>query len=145
VIIPKLSPDRRAKIDEYVRLRSRVAAWRPAANPDAAAFQALQAEIQSWFEKQPAEERILAVGRNYTLPISARKKSRRLIKIPALLKKLGTAWIVEHFTPTLAALDKCPLNPEEMGSFIEESFDGPRIIGEPVETRPQQRQLPKAA
>jgi len=139
MIVPILTPARKALVDEYKRVRDKVEAWRPAVNPHAARHAEIEAEILSWVEDEAADQEILLVGNTVNVPISARRKRHTIIHLPQLFKKLGLKWISEHCKPTLGDLKKSPLPPQVLEKFIKETQDGGRTIGEPVVAQPNSK------
>ena len=138
MIEPKLTPEQRKLIDEYVEVRARCQAWKPETNPHAARFEVLDELIPTWFSKLDAAEAILAHGNEFSVPFSACERKRKLKPkaIPALLKRLGTKWIQARFKPTFKDLEKT-LTAEELAKYVTESRTGPRNPGEPVERQEQ--------
>jgi hypothetical protein len=131
LISPKLTPAQRKVIDAYVVERRDFGNWRPAANPFAARLADLQKQVTEMTDKVPADEEVLLVGYRFTVPIGMKRIRRTIVKLPALFKRLGQAWVLKHCIPSLGDLDKA-LEPAERAKFIEESRDLSRIIGEPV-------------
>jgi hypothetical protein len=132
MIIPKLTPAQRVLVDEYAEVRDRCLAWKPATNPHMARYFELSQVVLGWFEEQPADETLLATGNVYSIPVSARRRSRSLVNLPKLFKKLGMKWVLEHCRPSLTDIDRAPLPAEVLATFIVEARDGPRTLGEPV-------------
>jgi hypothetical protein len=132
MIIPKLTPAQRALVDEYAQVRDRCLGWKPATNPHMARYFELGQVVLGWFDGQPADEPILATGFSYSIPVSARRRSRSLINLPKLFKKLGMKWVLEHCRLSLTDIERAPLPAEVLATFIVEARDGPRTLGEPV-------------
>jgi hypothetical protein len=131
MIVPKLTPEQRRLVDEYVEVRAKCLAWRPAANPHVSRFAELQVAILAWFEKQDPEDQILAKGNKFSLPVGAKERKRTIVRIPELFRRLGMKWVAEHCKPALGALEKA-LPKDELAKYVEESRTGPRSLGEPV-------------
>ncbi len=142
MIVPELTDEQRALVDEYAEVRKLVKSWQPNVNPHMARFLALGAAIQSWLENLPADQEIVATGYLYDLPLTARRKSRSLIRVTRLYKRLGIQWVIEHCRPTLADVEHA-IPAGERATLIRETRDGPRAIGEPV--WPERQARSKAA
>ena len=131
MIVPKLTAEQRKLVDEFREVRARYLAFKPNVNPDAARYAVLEETILGWFAGMKGDEVILAKGDKFSVPISACERKRTIKNIPALLKRLGTAWVKEHFKPTLKDLTKA-LDEKELAKFVDETRTGPRTVGEPV-------------
>lgn len=130
--VADLTPEQRVILDEFVQVRSRWKAWQPAVNPHSARYEELKATILGWFEKNPADVAYIAEGTSHKIPITMRENKRTVVKVLQLVRKLGLKWVAENCTPTLSAIEKSKLSPEQRKQFITEAREGPRSIGEPV-------------
>ena len=132
MVEPKLSPDQRKLVDEYVEVREKCRAWRPEVNPNAARLAELQPLLIALAGSTDPERPLTLKGKKHVVPVSRCELRRTILRIPALFRRLGAKWVAEHCKPTLTALEKSPLSPEELASFIHQDRTGPRTLGEPV-------------
>lgn len=130
--VAELTSEQRAILDEFVQVRSAWKSWQPAVNPHSARYEELKATILGWFEKKPADVAYIAEGTTHKIPITMRENKRTVVKVLQLVRKLGLKWVAENCTPTLSAIEKSKLSPEQRKQFITEAREGPRSIGEPV-------------
>jgi hypothetical protein len=135
VIEPKLNPDQRKLVDEYVEVRKHCAAWKPSVNPHAARLAQLEPLLteMAGFNPVQAKETFVLRGDQFVVPLSARRLKRTILQIPKLFKLLGTKWVAEHCAPTLTDLEKSSLTEKQLKSFILEEQSGQRTLGEPAE------------
>jgi len=133
LIVPKLTPNLRRLVDEYADTLNKVAAWKPAVNPDIARLAELSSQIRAATDRQPAGEELLLRGLKYDLPVGAKRIKRTIINIPRLFRKMGMAWVEEHCAPALGDLDKA-LTEDERAGYVKEERILSRIIGQPVTT-----------
>lgn len=120
-------------VDQFAETRALDAAWNPSVNPHADKLGELEAELLARYEKTPAKKTIIAVGHRFKVPISARRRERKM-KAGALAKilvKLGSKKFVEICSVTLAALEKA-LGKDALKAFVTDKLSGKRTVGEPV-------------
>lgn len=137
MITPKLSPSLRKLVDEYADTLNKVAAWKPAVNPDVARLAELSAQITQLTDTKPADEEIVLVGYRFQIPVGMKRIRRTIVRIPQLFRRLGMAWVQEHCAPSLGDLDKA-LTENERAQYVQESRALSRIIGKPVTTEASQ-------
>jgi hypothetical protein len=129
-LIPTAGADP-ALVDEYCDLRERMKAWRPEVNPIAARYAEVSALILAAYESHPAAAPIIAHGRRFDLPITARRIERKISNLAGFFRKIGRDKFLEVCSLTLGAVER-EIPKDKLNLYISESQTGHRTIGEPV-------------
>jgi len=120
-----------ALIDEYCDLRERMKAWKPEVNPIAGRYAEVSALILAAYESHPAAAPIVAHGRRFDLPISARRIERKIHDLAGFFRRIGRDKFLEICSVTLKAVEK-EVAADKLDLYVGTSQTGHRTIGEPV-------------
>lgn len=94
-------PTRAELIDRFGELDRRYRLWKP----DEDEYEALKAQIKSWYENFPAEKAVAEEGKLYKVILTARI-NKSTPNIPKLLKKFGRAAFREMIVVYKTAVEK---------------------------------------
>ena len=122
LLLKNATKDRAALIDEYGnvdRLRKEFA-------PYEKRYQALRAEIASWYEASPPDATYIEKGLRYTIEIGARA-TESTINVKGAHKALGLVKFLKACSITLKAL-RAALAPEEADKLVSTARTGSRSI-----------------
>ena len=127
---------RAAIVDEYGEISQKMALWAPPLNPHAQRFAELQLQILSWYQDEAAEQKFIAEGARFKVPVKARKLNRTVVNIPKLLKIFGLKKIAELWEPPLNVIER-EIPKDKLELYITEERTGNRALGAPVLIHPE--------
>jgi len=133
-----VTEDRAAIVDEYGELSRRIQELKPTT----ARAEQLRKTIQGWYDNEPADQSFTAIGRKFSVQVSARANKRSIRDIFKLARVLGRQLFMSIATVRMEDLDR-HLTEDQANKLIAVDQTGPRKI-EPV-LRDCVIKLPKAA
>lgn len=114
-----------ALIDEFGLLQDRVKLF----NPTTTRLEALKKELETRFEKDPADRAIEKSGDSYVLQASPRKNERKIKSIVQIFQALKKDKFLALCGFTLTALESaCQELKLDLGRFVSESRTGRRTF-----------------
>ncbi len=126
--------DRTAAVDEFGDLATEIKRLKAQLKPKTERFDKLDQQIQSWFEKHPAEESTTVEGKRYLVKVSPRENRTEILGIAKVYRALGVKAFLAACKISLKAIAKAT-DEATFARLVKTERIGPRNL-DPIAKAP---------